>query len=1194
MAQNTKYFWSGLRVISRPAILIALFLIAFSVDYKAQAQAACPCSIWGDNPTPAVISANEAKAIEVGLKFRSDINGYITGVRFYKGEMNNGTHIGNLWAINGTLLASATFTQESTKGWQEVYFNTPVAITANTIYVASYHTDVGRYSDDQNYFRIKGFDSPPLHALMDTSGQPNGVYKYGASAFPNQTYVSANYWVDVIFDTTNAPDTSSPRVVTTSPANGANGVNVLKEIVVTFNEALDLATINSTTVELWDLATGLIPTTVSQFDARTVKLIPSEPLDFSRNYTVILKGGISDPRIKDRAGNAMAAEYAWSFTTANPPPMPADEGLGGPILIISDITNSKNPFGRYYAEILRNEGLNAFLSTDISRVSAAQLAAYDVVILGEMKLTPQQVSMFMNWVNAGGNLIAMRPDTQLAGLLGLADMSASMSSTYLLVSNTPGVGSGIVQQTMQFHGTADLYALNGATSLATIYSDAVTPTTYPAVTLQSLGTNGGQAAVFTYDLSRSIILTRQGNPAWSGQHRDGALHIRSDNLFYGAAPFDPQLDWVDRNKIAIPQADEQQRLLVNLIQKMNEDRKPLVRFWYLPRGLKAVVVMTGDDHSFGGTAGRFDQYKALDTPGCSVADWECIRSTSYIYTRAPLTDQQAAGYTADGFEVGLHVDTNCADWSPATLAAFYSNQLNDWRAKFTSLPSPTTNRTHCVVWSDYVTQAKVALANGIRLDTNYYYYPHTWVNNVPGLFTGSGMPMRFSDLDGSIIDVYQATTQMTDESRQRYPMTVNTLLDRALGPEAYYGVFTANMHTDSVDSLGSNHIVSSARARGVPIISSKQMLSWLDARNGSNIGAINWHGSSLGFSVNAMPDARGLQAMLPNHFQGNTLLNVTRNGVPIAHTVQTIKGIEYAIFYVDSATYQANYTGVVPTQTPTPISTPTGPSATPTITPTPSRTPTSSATPTPTSTRTATPTFTPSNTPTRTSTPTASPVPTQTQTPTVTRTATATLPADVIFNDGFETGDLTRWSSAKTGGGDLRASPSAALDGMYGLEVVINDAATMYLQDDFPAAETHYRARFKFDPNSIVMANGDSHTLFRSTSGMTSMVYITIGATNGLYTIQFGVFTDTGALYLSNQVPLNDSPQLIEFDWRAATSAGANNGGLAAWIDGEQQANLFGIDNDTHRIETSRLGPSGGIDTGTVGSYFIDGFESIR
>ena len=88
------------------------------------------------------------------------------------------------------------------------------------------------------------------------------------------------------------------------------------------------------------------------------------------------------------------------------------------------------------------------------------------------------------------------------------------------------------------------------------------------------------------------------------------------------------------------------------------------------------------------------------------------------------------------------------------------------------------------------------LENGIRLDTNYYYWPPTWVKDRPGMFTGSGMPMRFADLDGSMIDVYQAATQMTDESGQTYPFTIDTLLDRALGPEGYYGVFTANMHTD--------------------------------------------------------------------------------------------------------------------------------------------------------------------------------------------------------------------------------------------------------------------------------------------------------------------------------------------------------------------------------------------------------------
>ena len=98
------------------------------------------------------------------------------------------------------------------------------------------------------------------------------------------------------------------------------------------------------------------------------------------------------------------------------------------------------------------------------------------------------------------------------------------------------------------------------------------------------------------------------------------------------------------DKVAIPQADEQQRLLANLIGEMNRDRKPLPRFWYFPRSEKAVVVMTGDDHASGGTDDRFDQYKALSPPGCSVADWECVRASSYIYSGH--ADERRAGRAA--------------------------------------------------------------------------------------------------------------------------------------------------------------------------------------------------------------------------------------------------------------------------------------------------------------------------------------------------------------------------------------------------------------------------------------------------------------------------------------------------------------------------------------------------------------------
>ena len=62
---------------------------------------------------------------------------------------------------------------------------------------------------------------------------------------------------------------------------------------------------------------------------------------------------------------------------------------------------------------------------------------------------------------------------------------------------------------------------------------------------------------------------------------------------------------------------------------------------------------------------------------------------------------------------------------------------------------------------------------------------------------GGGFPMRFADLDGTPIDVYQENTNMDDEAGQAYPATVDALLDNALGPQGYYGAFGANMHTDS-------------------------------------------------------------------------------------------------------------------------------------------------------------------------------------------------------------------------------------------------------------------------------------------------------------------------------------------------------------------------------------------------------------
>jgi len=190
------------------------------VSAKPLTQVSGPYSIWDDTATPNIPSQNDPNAIELGVKFRADVDGYITGIRFYKGDLNTGTHIGNLWTSGGALLASATFVNETASGWQTVNFANPVAITANTTYVASYHTDVGFYSANPRYFAAGGVDNPPLHALANGIDGGNGVYRYGPTGFPTSSFNATNYWVDVVFITdlnTNTP----PTVTITAPGEGA-------------------------------------------------------------------------------------------------------------------------------------------------------------------------------------------------------------------------------------------------------------------------------------------------------------------------------------------------------------------------------------------------------------------------------------------------------------------------------------------------------------------------------------------------------------------------------------------------------------------------------------------------------------------------------------------------------------------------------------------------------------------------------------------------------------------------------------------------------------------------------------------------------------------------------------------------------------------------------------------------------------
>lgn len=275
-------------------------------------------SLWSPSAVPALLENPDAQPVELGVRFQADRSGWVTAIRFYKGAGNTGTHIGNLWKSDGTNLGKVTFTGETTSGWQQATLSSPVALTAGAYYVVSYHTDVGHYSHDVNYFASKGVIAPPLSAPADGLAGGNGLYHYGASAFPTDSAASSNYWVDVVFVGDLTPDTTPPLVLDATPSPGEGNVGTLASVVVRFNEPVSPASISASSFFLKDSQNALVPASVTYDSAtQTARLQATAPFKASAAYTATVKGGLLG--VSDLAGNKLANDFVWTFRTGAVP-----------------------------------------------------------------------------------------------------------------------------------------------------------------------------------------------------------------------------------------------------------------------------------------------------------------------------------------------------------------------------------------------------------------------------------------------------------------------------------------------------------------------------------------------------------------------------------------------------------------------------------------------------------------------------------------------------------------------------------------------------------------------------------------------------------------------------------------------------------------------------------------------------------
>lgn len=202
----------------------------------------------------------------------------------------------------------------------------------------------------------------------------------------------------------------------------------------------------------------------------------------------------------------------------------------------------------------------------------------------------------------------------------------------------------------------------------------------------------------------------------------------------------------------------------------------------------------------------------------------------------------------------------------------------------------------------------------------------------------------------------------------------------------------------------------------------------------------------------------------------------------------------------------------------------------------------------------------------------------------------------ILFQDGFESGDLSAWSTSSIDSGDLSAAAAAKLHGGYGLSCVIDDTNLIYVQDNTPNAETRYRCRFYLDPNSLTMGNGDEFRITKtSTNTPTESSFIALSYVGTDYKIRFGCRNDSGGFVWTSVYIITDAPHCIECDWKASSAAGANDGFISLWIDGVLKETVTGIDNDTTArgtIDFVQFGVVADVDATTSGTFYLDDFVS--
>ncbi|MBL8058067.1 MAG: hypothetical protein JNK29_15285 [Anaerolineales bacterium] len=580
-------------------------------------------------------------------------------------------------------------------------------------------------------------------------------------------------------------------------------------------------------------------------------------------------------------------------------------------------------FGLYLAELLCLEGVNAFRVARWAELGPGALEAHALVVLVPGPLGTAAVERLTAYVAGGGRLMALRPEAALAEVLGVEPAGGALTDGYLHRASGQALAQGLPAVSLQYHGPADRYRLAGAQAVAWL-GDRAAPTEAPAVAIHTFGR--GRAVLWAYDLAHSVALTRQGNPEWANQERDGREGLRAQDMFVG---------WMDLDRLAVPQADEQLRLLTRLLTELLAEALPLPRLGYFPGAAPGVLVATGDSHQNPAAVietvlqrleqrgGRLTVYyapelssnwrRAVRRGRSELSELPGVRETLNNPTAAP-TAGHIQSWQGRGHEFGVH---------PYVEEGLEAGWQTYWR-EFTGLgygPLSPTTRTHRILWTGWVETALVQAAYGIRMNLDYYHNGPAFQKPdgewVFGHYTGSGLPAKFVDAAGRVVNTYQQLTQLVDEHLLTVPWgggwpglspdeavaVSRRLMDESLA--GAHGALAAQFHVDPFLFGGQyaadagrwlDGTLDAAAERGLPIWTAQDWLNFTELRHDAGFTDLRWEAAAntLTFQLEAEA-APGLElaVMVPQAHGRLRLDRLEVDGAAVTTGVRSVGGVAY-------------------------------------------------------------------------------------------------------------------------------------------------------------------------------------------------------------------------------------------------------------------------------------------------------------